>query len=50
MERNTVKRAIKTETDTETDFLKGVSKLGWFTLKTQTATSAPHKCEPTMTR
>ena len=31
MERNTVERAIRTETDTRIEFFKkGVDKLGWF--------------------
>ena len=33
MERNTVEKAIKTETDTRTE-KKGVSKLSWFMSKT----------------
>ena len=42
MEWNTVEWAIKTETDTKTEW-KGVGKFGWFMSKTQIATSPPRE-------
>ena len=43
MERNTVEKAIKTETDTKTEYKKKkkVGKLGWFISKTQTSRACP---------
>ena len=45
MEQNTVENAIRTETDTRTEY-KGVGKLGWLVSKTQTATSPRREAEP----
>ena len=45
MEWNTVEGAMKTKTDTRTEW-KRVGKLGWFMSKTWTATSPPREGEP----
>ena len=43
-----LRRATKTKLDTRTE-LKGEGKVGWFTSKTQTATSQPRESEPVET-
>ena len=44
--RNTVEKAIKTETDTRTEQTKGGGKFGWFISGTSTVTSPPREGEP----